>query len=74
VAAYTVQHAYSSFRDGQPFGPWVEGDTVDVESGDADWVNRDSPGCLKSVAPAKERASKPDPNRQHRGSANRSVR
>ena len=70
--AYQVQHRYSSFRDGQRIGPWAEGDTVELSQADAEWVNRDSPGCLLAVAEAEPERQKPaGPNRQHRGSANR---
>lgn len=87
MTAYTVRHNYSSFRDGQQFGPWTAGTRIELEPADADWVNRDSPGCLEleeppavgdpdeePPAPApKERAAKPSPDRQHRGGANRGA-
>lgn len=81
MGQYVVQHNYRSVRDGIPFGPWAEGDQIFLEPADAAWVNRDSPGCLtqvgepgqEAVKEPKERAAKPGPNRQHRGSANRGV-
>ena len=81
MAAFTVQHRYAAFRDGQQVGPWAKGDRVELEQADADWVNRDSPGCLLAAggiiksAPADgdepERQKPPGPNRQHRGGRNR---
>lgn len=79
---YQVAHAYSSTRDGQRFGPWVPGDTVELGEEDAAWLNRDSPGCLLStgvveadVDQAAEGEAREKPagaNRQHRGGRNRS--
>jgi len=79
---YTINHAYSSRRDGQQFGPWQAGDVVELEPADAEWVNRDSPGCLaeakaKAKAETKaddggERQQQPTADRQHRGGRNRS--
>jgi len=80
---YEVRHAYRSSRDGQQFGPWRAGEVIELSEADADWVNRDSPGCLlaaggvvegapppESEADA-ERQKPPGRNRQHRGSPNR---
>lgn len=77
MPAYLVQHRYSSFRDGQRFGPWEGGETVELEEADADWVNRDSAGCLEAAkpkakaepAPARQQPKTAD--RQHRGGSNR---
>jgi hypothetical protein len=55
---FTVRHNYRSFRDGQQFGPWVEGDQVQLTEADAEWLERDSPGLL--VAAAKPKAE-PEP-------------
>lgn len=49
MAAYTVNHRYTAFRDGTRFGPYEPGTTVDLEPADAAWVNRDSPGCLTAA-------------------------
>lgn len=80
---YEVRHAYRSTRDGQQFGPWHAGDAVELSEADADWVNRDSPGCLlaaggvvEGAAPSSgegdpERQKPAGRNRQHRGGANR---
>ena len=70
---FTVQHAYSARRDGRQFGPWSAGDSVDLDPGDAEWIERDSPGALQAdppAAPAREKP--PTPNRQARPAANRS--
>jgi hypothetical protein len=82
---YEVQHRYGSTRDGQQYGPWQAGETVELSDQDAAWVNRDSPGCLLAaggiVEPGEELAVGEDGperqkpagrNRQHRGGANRS--
>lgn len=66
---YTVTRSYTSRRDGQTFGPWVEGDQVDLTAEDADWVNRDSPGTLAEPKPERQQA--PTADRQHRGGRNR---
>ncbi len=46
MARYQVNHSYSAYRDGTSLGPWVEGDVVELDDGDAEWVERDSPGAL----------------------------
>lgn len=46
---YQVHHRYRSTLDGQTFGPWEPPDTVELSDVDAEWVNRDSPGCLSVV-------------------------
>lgn len=82
MAAYDVRHRYSAYRDGQQIGPWAEGDRIDLSEADAEWVNRDSPGCLLAAggvveaAPevggdGTERQKPAGRNRQHRGGANR---
>jgi hypothetical protein len=76
---YEVRHAYRSSRDGQQYGPWAGGETIELSEADADWVNRDSPGCLLAAggvveaAPevGEERQKPPARNRQHRGGTNR---
>lgn len=81
--AYQVQHRYAAFRDGRQIGPWAEGDHVELSAADAEWVNRDSPGCLLAAggvvkdAPVvgedgPERQKPASRDRQHRGGANRS--
>ncbi len=76
---YEVKHRYGSFRDGQRFGPWEGGETVDLEEADAEWVNRDSEGCLELAKPKAKPEPKPaerqqpkTADRQHRGGSNRS--
>jgi hypothetical protein len=75
MADFTVAHAYAARRDGRQLGPWQAGDVVDLEGDDADWVNRDSPGCLTPVdaAPAEQpgRQKPAGRDRQHRGGQNR---
>lgn len=71
MARYTTNHAYKSHRDGQQFGPWAAGETVDLDPDDAAWVDRDSPGCLTADGDA-ERQKPAGRDRQHRGGSNRS--
>lgn len=72
---YNVQHRYRSYRDGQQFGPWQAGETVELDVADAEWVNRDSEGCLAPVEAAEEkpggRQQTKAADRQHRGGSNR---
>jgi hypothetical protein len=75
---FVVVHAYRSSRDGRQFGPWVAGDLVEVTDADAEWLLRDSPGCLLPVAaedpdndPDNEREKPPARNRQARPGRNR---
>lgn len=49
MTAYLVRHSYGASRDGRRFGPWVEGEVVDLDLADAEWVDRDSPGALALV-------------------------
>lgn len=62
MAVYTVNHAYRALRDGAVFGPYEPGTTVDLDPADAEWVNRDSPGCLTGVdaAPAVTETVEPE--------------
>lgn len=77
MASYAVNHSYTSRRDGQKFGPWSMGELVDLADADAEWVNRDSPGCLTEVGSTivaergPERQAPATPNRQHKGGRNR---
>lgn len=49
MADYTVNHRYTSRRDGVQFGPYEPGTVVQLDESDAEWVNRDSPGCLTAT-------------------------
>lgn len=81
---FEVRHAYRSSRDGQQYGPWTAGETVELSDADADWVNRDSPGCLLAAGgiiespvltaspDGPERMKPAAADRQHRGGRNRS--
>lgn len=82
---YLVNHGYRSFSDGRQFGPFTAGETVELDSAEADWVNRDSPGCL-APSPAEEPAADPadaedepaeepapQPNRQHKPARKRAA-
>jgi hypothetical protein len=73
---YTVQHRYSARNGEQTFGPWEGGETVDLTEDEADWVNRDSAGCLEAATPdtpkKPERQQPKTADRQHRGGSNRS--
>jgi hypothetical protein len=41
-----VTQRYSARRDGRDFGPYAPGETVELDTDDAEWVNRDAPGTL----------------------------
>jgi hypothetical protein len=76
MGMYTVNRRYFSRRDGINFGPYAEGDVVELDPADAEWLNRDSPGVVTEVAKPKaerapERQAAPAPNRQHKGGRNR---
>lgn len=74
---YEVQHRYAAFRDGRQLGPWVEGDRVELSPADAEWVNRDSPGCLLCAGGAVEDApiaDEDEPEREKPAGANRQAR
>ena len=42
-----VAQRYRAVRDGQQFGPWEPGASVDLDAADLEWVNRDAPGTLQ---------------------------
>lgn len=46
MGVYEFQGNYEAFRDGRRFGPWAEGDVVQLDPADAEWIERDSPGVL----------------------------
>ena len=54
MARYRVEHRYSS----SSFGPWAEGDHVELDEHEAAWVNHDSEGTLKLVDPQEQAAAK----------------
>jgi hypothetical protein len=51
---YRVEHRYGS----NTFGPWVEGDHVELSEEEAEWVNHDSGGTLKMVNPDEQAEAK----------------
>jgi len=51
---YRVMHRYGS----STYGPWVEGDHVELNEDQAAWVNRDSEGTLKLVDPQEQAEAK----------------
>ena len=51
---YRVGHSYSSRCDGVTYGPWAQGEEVELDVTAAAWVNRDSPGTLTA-------SDEPDP-------------
>lgn len=75
MGAYAVNHRYSAARDGRTFGPFEPGTVVELDEADADWVNRDSPGCLTGVAATAETSGEGEPgkDRQHKGGRKRST-
>lgn len=54
MARYHVDHRYAS----STFGPWVEGDHVELSPEEAKWVNHDSEGTLTLVDPQAQAAAK----------------
>lgn len=54
MARYRVMHRYAS----STFGPWVEGDHVELDAEEAAWVNHDSKGTLKLVDPQEQARQK----------------
>lgn len=46
---YHVQHRYEANRDGRRYGPWQEGETIELAVDDAEWINRDSPDTLAAL-------------------------
>lgn len=73
MGRYQVNHGYKSFSDGKLFGPFEAGAVVELEDADAEWVNRDSPGCLTDIAATAETNGEGEPakDRQHRGGRKR---
>ena len=67
---YLVNHNYRAFSDGKTYGPLEAGQTVELVEDDAEWVNRDSPGCL---SPEAESADEEQPNRQHKPARKRTA-
>lgn len=59
MGTYEFQGSYEAFRDGRRFGPWVEGDVVQLDPADAEWIQRDSPGVLAEHGDATELAAPP---------------
>lgn len=76
MPAYIVRHRYGARHGEQQLGPWEAGETVHLTEADADWVNRDSAGCLEVLTPEQpkkaERQQPKTADRQHRGGPNRS--
>lgn len=54
MARYRVQHRYAS----STFGPWIEGDHVELGPDEAAWVNHDSEGTLALVDPQEQARQK----------------
>lgn len=54
MARYRVMHRYAS----STFGPWVEGDHVELDAEEAAWVNHDSEGTLRLVDPQEQARQK----------------
>lgn len=54
MARYRVMHRYAS----STHGPWVEGDHVELNADEAEWVNHDSEGTLSLVDPQEQARQK----------------
>lgn len=61
MATYEFQGNYEAFRDGRRFGPWTEGDVVQLDAADAEWIERDSPGIVSKVGSDSDLAAPPAP-------------
>jgi sRNA-binding protein len=51
---YLVTHRYGS----STYGPWAEGDHIELDPTEAEWVNHDSPGTLEKVDAEKQARDK----------------
>ena len=56
MAAYRVNHDYKS----SAAGPFEAGTVIDLDAATAEWLERDSPGCVSLVDPVLEE-DKPKP-------------
>lgn len=54
---YRIAHRYTSWRDGNRYGPWAAGALVELDPAVADWINTDSPGTCVLDGPAPEPTS-----------------
>lgn len=62
MARYTATRDYRALHDGQ-WVQYAEGDLVDVDDELAEWVERDSPGTLRTVKGApRDRAQRGSPS------------
>jgi hypothetical protein len=43
---FIIRQRYTSYRDGKTYGPWQVDEVVELDTADAEWVERDSPGTL----------------------------
>lgn len=68
MAQYEIQHRYASSTSGRTFGPWNEGDVVDLDAADAAWVLHDSPGSLRALdVPEEQEPSDPESGQEESG-------
>lgn len=67
MSTYKVAHRYAAVYRSQPIA-FDEGATVEVDDDTAEWVNRDSPGCLVA-AKAKDEKPADDSKRSGRAGA-----
>lgn len=72
MPTYAVNHRYSARRDGQTFGPYEPDTTVELDEADAEWINRDSPGCLTAADAPVDGEAEPAKDRAHKGGRRRS--
>lgn len=71
MGTYRVTRRYTSRRDGQTFGPWEAGTTIELSDADAEWLERDSPGLLTPEGVNPDGEADPSKDRQHRGGRKR---
>lgn len=58
---YKVRHRYFAIDNGQPIGPLHPDTEVEFDMPRAEWINRDSPGCLKLIRERKSSAPAAEP-------------
>jgi hypothetical protein len=67
MPAYQVNHSYRSSTQ----GPFEAGAVLELDEATAEWVNRDSPGCLELVVdePVPAEPVKSPPAKTNKGRA-----
>ena len=69
MSKYLIVHDYKS----DLFGPYAEGDVVEINDADIEWLLRDSPGVAEPVKGPAKRKAKAKRNRMVVKAQNRSA-